>query len=128
MLRLLAALGGPIAGLFVPTVSYKLAKIVGAIVAAVLLVALLGIGKCSYDRALIRDHDAGRSAAISNDTVNADRAADAAAANRQAEFQASQANLTNAAAEARAADPAGAAKPVGPVSKSYYDNLPEKKK
>lgn len=128
MLALLAALGGPIAGLFTKNVSYKMAKVVGGITLAVLLVGGFFIAKAIYDRNLISNHDAGRSAQIANDTVAADRAADEEAAKRQAEFEASQANIADAAAKARAADPEGAAKPVGPVSKSYYDTLPEKKK
>lgn len=128
MLALLAMLGGPIAGLFTSKVSFTMAKVVGGIALAVLLIALLGIGKCSYDRAIINAHDDKRDATIANSTVTADRAADAAAANRAAVFQNSQDVLTNAASAARAADPTGAAKPVGPVSSSYYDNLPDRKK
>lgn len=128
MLALLAALGGPIAGLFTKNVSYTMAKVVGGVAAAVLLVALLGIGKCSYDRSIISAHDDKRDATISNSALNADRGADAAAANRTAAFANSQDVLTNAAGAAKAADPQGAAKPVGPVSSSYYDNLPDPKK
>jgi predicted lipid-binding transport protein (Tim44 family) len=127
MLALLAALGGPIAGIFVKGPSERLSKIVGGAAAVFLVLALLGLGKCAYDRNLIAQHDATRDAQIANATVGADRAADAAAANRTQAFQNSQAVLENAAAGAKAADPQGAAKPVGPVSKSYYDNLPDSK-
>lgn len=128
MLRLLAALGGPIAGLFVTAPSYRLAKIVGGVVAALALVALLSVGKCVYDRNLIEQHDSNRDREIAEDTTKADRTADEKAAPRQAEFQNSQDALANAAASAKAADPEGAKKGVGPVSRSYYDTLPEKKK
>ncbi len=128
MLTLLAALGGPIASLFTKNVSFKMAKIVGGVAFAVLLVGGLFIAKAIYDHNLISNHDAARSAQIANDTLEADRVAGAASYNRTAEFEATQDKIANAAAEARAADPVNAAKPVGPVSQSYYDTLPEKKK
>ncbi len=128
MLALLAALGGPIAGLFGKTVTKKVAGAIGGAVLVVVVVGGFFIAKAIYDRNLISNHDAGRSAQIANDTTSADRAADAASQNRLAEFEASVENIQNAAAVARAADPVEAARSVGPVTRSYYDTLPEKKK
>lgn len=99
----------------------RVGRIAVVIVAALLL---LVVAKFTYDRSLIERHEA----QIANDVLNADRAANEKLEKDQAEFNASQDRLETAATEAAKADPTGAAKPVGPVTKSYYDNLPGAKK
>lgn len=58
MLPLIATIGGFIPGLFGKKLSFKAAKVAGFVTLAVLLVAILSIGKCSYDRSVIAKHDA----------------------------------------------------------------------
>ena len=70
---------------------------------------------------MIEDHEAG----VLGKAREADHTADAATAPAKARFEAEQARLAEEAAKAARGDPTGAAKPVGPVSRSYYDNLPE---
>lgn len=65
MLPLIATIGGFIPGLFGKKLSFKAAKAVGFIVIAVALVAILSIGKCSYDRSVIREHEQEREAKAS---------------------------------------------------------------
>jgi len=101
------------------------AKRIGIIVAViVLLLVVLPVAKCTYDQSVIDRHND----KIAEDVLDADREANKALASDQAEFNDSQDRLETAATEAAKADPTGAAKPVGPVTKSYYDNLPEKKR
>ena len=101
------------------------AKRIGIIISvAVLLLFVLPVAKCSYDNSVIAKHEA----QIADDVLEADRKANEDLAKDQAEFNKGQDRLETAATEAAKADPSGAAKPVGPVTKSYYDNLPENKR
>jgi uncharacterized protein HemX len=115
------SVGLAILGLFGKGWTDKAAKIAGIGAAVVLLVLVLGIGKCSYDRSVIERHEG----KVHEQAREADHAADLAHEKRRAEFDAQQDQIAAAAAEAAQRDPEGAAKPVGPVSRSYYDNLPE---
>jgi F0F1-type ATP synthase membrane subunit b/b' len=124
----LARLGARIAGVFIPAPTARTAKVVGIAAIIIAVVLLLGLGKCAYDRALIRNHDANRNAEISNSVTEADRYAGKRGDARKAEFQATEKAQEKAAEAAKAADPENAAKGVGPVSRSYYDTLPEAKR
>lgn len=99
---------------------------IASVVLAVLVLA--PVAKCSYDHAVISAHDKQQAAEQAQKDVKALQAADEAERQRQADFGQSQDRLASAAASAAAADPTAAAKPVGPVSRSYYDNLPEKRR
>ncbi|WP_300974855.1 hypothetical protein [Sphingomonas sp. LHG3406-1] len=78
--------------------------------AVVLLIAALGIGKCSYDRSVIRNHTANERAA----TAEADRKADTRAADQRrvddARAHTERTEITDAIEEARStgADPRAA--------------------
>ena len=90
----------------------------------VLLIVVLPVAKCTYDNSVIDKHNN----EIAADVRKADMAADEAIAADQKAFASEQARLEEAARNAKMQDPTGAAKGVGPVSRSYYDNLPENKR
>lgn len=94
------------------------------VIGAILLLVVLPLGKCAYDRSVIRKHEA----ATALDAAKAENAADKVLVQDQRQFEAEQQQLEQAALEAKMQSPVEAAKPVGPVSRSYYDNLPEKRR
>lgn len=121
-----ARLGGFLAYLVGKTdLPIKTARIVGAVALVALGLSALLISKAVYDHRLIARHEAAQRAETAEATVRADRDADKATAGAEAAFDASQDRLSRAAVEAARRDPVGAGQPVGPVSRSYYDNLPE---
>lgn len=126
MWSLIATLGSFVPGLFGRKLTFKTAKIVGALMLVGLTVAILSIGKCSYDRSVIAQHEAEVDTAAAKLELEADRAADADNEKLRQEFANSQERLEKATAEAERADPANAGKSVGPVTQSYFDNLPKK--
>lgn len=70
---------GWLIGLLAPTVGEKFARPVAYAALAFVLLAMLGIGKCTYDRAVIAKHEAKQDAA----NAKADRKADAKAADQR---------------------------------------------
>lgn len=87
-------------GLGVPQRFAKLAGILGAIL---LLVALLGVGKCAYDRSIIKNHTARQDASNARADRKADtkaaetrRGDDARLAQEQQQLERAQANAQNA--------------------------------
>lgn len=126
MLTLIASVGSFLPGLFGKKLSFKAAKIAGFVVLAILLAATLSLGKCAYDASVVNDYEVRHDAEAAKKTLEADRAADDAIANKAAQFDETQAKLDEAMRNAAQADPKGAATAVGPVTKSYYDNLPRK--
>lgn len=128
MLQLVASIGSFLPGLFGKTLSYGAAKIVGFIILAVVLIGVLGLGKCAYDASVINAHESKDKAEKAQRQLEADRKADEVISNKAAAFDESQRNISEAGEAAKRADPIGAASPVGPVSQSYYDNLPKKEK
>ncbi len=101
------------------------AKRVGIILAvAVLLLVVLPVAKCSYDNHVIANHEQ----QVKLDAAKAENHADKQLAEDQKKHAAEQDRLSDAATAAALSDPTGAAKPVGPVTRSYYDNLPEKRR
>lgn len=87
------------------------------------LIVLLPLGKCAYDNSVIDDYTKDVQLGAAKSEIKADRTLVA----DQKKFDAEQRQLEQAAREAKMQNPVEAAKPVGPVSRSYYDNLPEKK-
>lgn len=128
MLSIIATIGNFVPGLLGKELSGKAAQIVGWIVSAALLLALLSLGKCAYDDSVINKHETEERAKQAERQLQAERDANAKMAQHAAEYAAQQKTLEDAAAEALRRDPVGAAKPVGPVSQSYYDSLPKKEK
>lgn len=104
-------------------ISDKTAKGIG--IGALILVAALalGIGKVIYDRNLIGDYEQGVQAEINKDLLEAEREANASRAARDSSFASSQADISEGMEDARTNDPNHGARPVGPVSQSYYDRL-----
>lgn len=123
MLALLASVGGFIPGLFGKSVSPKIAKALGGVILLVLLVAILSLGKCAYDRSVINQHDAEVRAESAEKQLEADRQADAETAAKAAKLDETEKKLDEATRDAAKADPAGAAGKVGPVTESYYETL-----
>lgn len=102
----------------------KAAGILRWIAIVLVLVLVLGVGKCAYDRNLVDRHDREQAAAADREALAAERRANAAQGKRDADFQAGQAAIKEGMNNAKASDPAGAAKPVGPVQRGYFDSLP----
>lgn len=128
MLAFIASIGSFIPGLFGKDLSLKAAKIAGFAILALLLAATLSLGKCAYDASVVNNYEVKHDAQAAKQTLDADRAADAAMENKAAQFDETQAKLEQVTAEAAKADPVGAAKTVGPVTSSYYDELRKKEK
>lgn len=99
----------------------KAARVAGIVVLAVLALILFGVGKCTYDQGVIDDF-LGEQAV---EDLKARDEADENAAPRESQNAEDQAALAEAAAEAKANDPKKGKSTVGPVTQSYYDNLPE---
>lgn len=127
MLSVIAGVGAFIPGLFGKQLSYKAAKLAGFATIAVAVIAALGIWLMIHDAGVIRSHELAEDKQIAEDTLDADRFADSEEDARKAAADAEDAVLADAMATAAAKDPEGAKKPVGPVTQSYYDNLPKKK-
>jgi hypothetical protein len=125
-MSLLITIGSFLPGLLGKQVSDKIARAVGTVALILLMLSLVGLGKCSYDAALIAKHEAAQRAVVAEKQVEADRVADEATAQQARDLAETQTALEIAQAEATKADPVGAAKPVGPVSQSYYDTLRNK--
>lgn len=64
-MSIIASIGAFLPGLFGKELPYKVARVVGMGVLAVLLVILLGVGKCAYDASVIEDHETKREIAAS---------------------------------------------------------------
>lgn len=127
MVSLLITVGRFIPGLFGKKIGEKIAKVIGLIVLFVALMAILSLGRCAYDKSVINTYQTERDAESAEVQLEAQRQADAEEDKRLAEFDRQQDTLDLATAEAERKDPVAAAQPVGPVTKSYYDNLPRRK-
>lgn len=124
----LLSLGTFIPGLFGRTISEKVAKIIGGLILLALVLLVLAVGKCAYDKGVVNNAEVKHDAAVATQTLAADRAADAALENKAAAFDETQAKLEQVTRDAAKADPKGAAQPVGPVTSSYYAELRKKEK
>ena len=125
---LLIKLGALVAGVFGQTVSDRTAKMVGGVSLAIALVILAYTGKVIYDRNVIAQHEAAEHAKDVEAALKGERTANEAAAARDKASAEINEKLKRAAEEAAKADPEGAAKPVGPTTKAYYDTLRKEKK
>lgn len=100
--------------------------IIGLVVSAIVI---LGIGGCmakrSYDRSLIAADRLEATAKGAQRDLRADRAAGEVAGAAEDKFAAEQAKIKEVQDDAVRNDPAGAARPVGPSARSYYDSLPD---
>lgn len=123
MLSFIASLGSFIPGLLGKELSFKAAKISGFVTLGILLVAILSVGRCAYDASVVNKYKTEQAAKQAQATLEAERRANEAEIARRIDEAARRARLDTATAEAAKADPAGAAKPVGPVTKAYYDTL-----
>lgn len=128
MWALIATVGGFIPALFGKRPKFEVAKVLGVVILVVAGIVLLGLGKCAYDKSIINAHESERKVKAAEKQLEADRAADAETARQIEEFQSEQDRLEKAANDAARENPGGAAAPVGPVSQSYYDNLPKGKR
>lgn len=127
-MSLLMSIGAFLPGLLGRKVSEKVAKVLGIITLGLLLIAVLSLGKCAYDASVIEQHESTDRAEKAEKQLDAERRADEEAAAQATELAETKAELDAATAEAARRDPEGAAKPVGPVSQSYYDTLRQKEK
>lgn len=127
MVSLLIAVGGFIPGLFGKKITDKIAKLIGITVLVIGIGLIAVIGKAAYDRSIVNTYQTERNAESAEAQLEAQRAADAEEDKRLAEFEDQQDTLEAATKEAALKDPVAAATPVGPVTKSYYDNLPRRK-
>ena len=60
MLSVIASVGSFIPGLFGKTLGPKAARALGLVILAILLLALLSLGKCAYDKSVIEEHEQAR--------------------------------------------------------------------
>lgn len=125
-MSLIMSIGAFLPGLFGKQVSEKVAKVLGFVALGLLLIAVLSLGKCAYDASVIEQHESAERARKAQKQLDADRAADKATEDQARELAETQQALEDAQAEAARRDPEGAAKPVGPVTESYYDTLRKK--
>lgn len=99
------------------------AKVIGWIAVVTLAVILFVAGKAIYDASVIDEHERDVRAELNEDVIEGEQAASAAQRKRDRAFDESQATIQEGMNDAQQNDPDGAAKPVGPVSQSYYDSL-----
>lgn len=125
-MSLIMSIGAFLPGLFGKQVSEKVAKVLGIVALGLLLIAVLSLGKCAYDASVIEKHESAERARKAEKQLEADRAADLATEQQARDLAETQQELEEAQAEAARRDPEGAAKPVGPVTESYYDTLRKK--
>lgn len=123
MWLILARIGAFVPGLFGKELSLKAAKVVGAIVAVVLVIAVLSVGKCAYDASVIERHDDKRTAKIEKGAREAEHAADENALERANRAAEDAANLQGAIDNARRDDPEGVRRPTGRATNDVYDEL-----
>ncbi len=101
------------------------ARIIGIATFVLLIGAILVPAKCAYDASVISKHEAQQQAKIDRAVLEGERAANANEAARDDSFATSQADISEGMNNARTNDPQHGARPVGPVSQSYYDRLRE---
>lgn len=126
------SLGLWIAGLFGKSPPAKIAYrlgLVAVILAGVIVLALAAWwGIAQYKAGIIEQHETNETVRDARKTLEADRAANAALATHAAETEEENRQLEEALAEAKREDPEKGQREVGPVVKSYFDNLPKKGK
>lgn len=128
MWSLVATIGGFIPGLFGKQIPFKMAKVAGVVVLVFGLIALLSLGRCAYDQSVIDEHETEERAESAEAALESERQADLDTAGEIADLKSETETLKDAAEAAERAEPEKAKAAVGPVSQSYYDNLPEGKR
>lgn len=128
MLPFILSVGNILPGLFGKKLSDRTAKFVGITLLIATALMVFGVGKCAYDASVINRYEAQHDAEAAKKELQADRDADAATANQATELVETQKKLDEATKAAATRDPEGAAKPVGPVTESYYETLRKKEK
>lgn len=116
-----------VAGLFGKTPAAKVARRIGigVTVVGLLLAGSLAIwyGIKMHDAGVVTQYQDRRDAAVANASLEADREAAVNATARADAADALNQNLTDALANATAADPQHGQTSVGPVTDSYYDQM-----
>lgn len=128
MWTLIASIGGFLPGVFGKQLSFKAAKYVGVFVLIVLAVLLFFGARAAYNSSVISRYKAEVEGETYKAAREADHKADAEEQKRMENLAAENDRLESEAAKAAQRDPVSAGKTVGPVTSSYYDNLPEKKR
>lgn len=125
---MISTIGIAIAGIFGKVVApqSQAAKVLGWIAVAAAALALGLTAKAIYDHSVISDHERDVRADLNEDVIEGEQKASAAQRARDQDFAQSQANVQEGMNNARRDDPSGAARPVGPVQQSYFDQLREK--
>lgn len=107
--------------------SERLAKILVGVGLVIALALAATIAVKVHDRRIVAQAEAKRQAAETAKALEAERRANAAALARSRANQAAAAAIEKGMNDAKASDPVGAAKPVGPVQRGYFDGLPARK-
>lgn len=128
MLQFITNIGNLIPSLFGRVVSDKAARIVGVVTIAIILLAVISVAKAAYDESVRNTAEVEHKAEAAERQLQADRAADSETADKAAQFDNSQQQIEQAAREAERREPEAASREVGPVTRSYYENLPRRKK
>ena len=127
----IVSLGLWIARLFGKTPSTKIARRlgIGAAIVGGLLLLVVGawVGVSMYNRGVIEQHEQAQEAHDARKALEADRSANEAIGVQASETAEENERLEEALAEAKAKDPEKGEREVGPVTKSYFDQLRKKK-
>lgn len=116
-------IGTALAGIFGKSITQKTAKIIGIVAGAALLLAVLSLGKCAYDKSIVNDYKQERQAKIDRGLLKAEREATAADIARDKEFAESAAVVKGDTQNAKDKDPNGGRTNAGPVTQSYFDSV-----
>ncbi len=103
------------------------AKVIGWLAVIVIVILLFVAGKAIYDASVIDDHERDVRAELNEDVIEGEQAASAEQRAADQEFAQSQADIQEGMNNAAESDPGGAARPVGPVSQSYFDGVRDDK-
>lgn len=102
------------------------AKVLGWLAVAAAAAALFFTAKAIYDASVIDEHERDVRAELNEGVIEGEQKASAAQRSRDIEFAEDQARIQEGMNDAAESDPDGAARPVGPVQQSYFDQLREK--
>lgn len=119
---LLAGLAGKVIG-----PQSTAAKIIGWLAVIAAAVVLFLIAKTIYDASVVDEHERDVRAELNEDVIDGEQKASAAQREADQQFAEEQADIEEGMNDARESDPDGAARPVGPVSQSYFDSVRDDK-
>lgn len=105
----------------------KAAMILGWLAVIAVAAVLFFTAKALYDASVIDDHERDTRAELNEGVIAGEQKASAEQRARDQEFAQSQADVEEGMNDARESDPDGAARPVGPVSQSYFDSVRDDK-